>query len=102
MSNRLTLQNILEELLPSKEVYFQPPESVKMKYPAFVYTLDDIPSDYADDYQYKTYERYLVTYITKNPDDPLVSFLWDAKGFRFDRRFCSDNLHHFVYMYTFY
>ena len=42
MASRLDLQTFLEELLESKNVYFQPPESVKMKYPAIVYALDDI------------------------------------------------------------
>lgn len=37
MASRLDLQTFLEELLESKNVYFQPPESVKMKYPAIVY-----------------------------------------------------------------
>lgn len=102
MSRRLELQTLLEQLLGTRQVYFQPPESIKMKYPCIVYTIDDIPVEYADDYQYKTHERYLVTYITKDPDDSLVETLWKEKGFRFDRRFNSDNLHHFVYTFTFY
>lgn len=42
MASRLNLQTFLEEILESRNVYFQPPESVKMKYPAIVYALDDI------------------------------------------------------------
>ena len=48
MASRLDLQTFLEELLKSKNVYFQPPESVKMKYPAIVYALDDIENVHAD------------------------------------------------------
>ena len=48
MASRLDLQTFLEELLESKNVYFQPPESVKMNYPAIVYALDDIDNVQAD------------------------------------------------------
>ena len=34
---RLELQSVLEQTLGSRNVYFQPPASVKMKYPAIVY-----------------------------------------------------------------
>ena len=37
MANRLDLQALLEDLLGSRNVYYQPPESVKMNYPAIVY-----------------------------------------------------------------
>ena len=39
MGTRLELQNKLEELLGSRHVYFQPPESVKMEYPAIKYSM---------------------------------------------------------------
>ena len=48
MASRLDLQTFLEEILESRNVYFQPPESVKMKYPAIVYALDDIENVHAD------------------------------------------------------
>ena len=37
VDRRNDLQKLLVEVLGSKNVYFQPPESVKMKYPAIVY-----------------------------------------------------------------
>ena len=49
MANRLDLQALLEDLLGSRNVYYQPPESKKMNYPAIVYTLEDIESTFADD-----------------------------------------------------
>ena len=36
--------------------YFQPPESVKMSYPAIVYSLDDIDKTYANDGVYLSSE----------------------------------------------
>ena len=37
MGTRLELQSKLEEILGSRQVYYQPPETVKMEYPAIVY-----------------------------------------------------------------
>ena len=102
MANRLVLQELLESLLSSKEVYFQPPESVKMKYPCFVYSLENLPVQRADDSNYKVNERYLVRYITRNPDDSVIDDIIRVRGFAFERRYVADNLHHYVYTYTFY
>lgn len=102
MKNRTDLQAFLEELLGSKEVYFQPPMSLKMKYPCFRYSLENIPAAYANDNPYKTNERYLVMYITKNPDPALLTSITETKGFAFERYYAAENLHHYVYTYTFY
>ena len=42
MDSRLKLQELLEKLLESKNVYYQPPESKKMEYPAIKYSVDKI------------------------------------------------------------
>ena len=49
MRTRLELQSKLEELLGSRHVYYQAPESVKMEYPAIRYSRSDIDVDHADD-----------------------------------------------------
>ena len=55
MSRRLMLHELLCESLgcPNRgrecRVYFQPPSTVKMKYPAIVYALDDIENTFAND-----------------------------------------------------
>ena len=54
MPSRLELQTLLEEILGSRNVYFQPPESVKMNYPAIVYSLDDIENSFANDGVYSS------------------------------------------------
>lgn len=71
MANRLDLQALLEDLLGSRNVYYQPPESVKMNYPAIVYALEDIENTFADDGVYLSNRKYLVTVIDKNPDSSL-------------------------------
>ena len=52
MANRLELQAIFEDLRGSQNVYFQPPESIKLKYPAIVYSRSDIQNEHADDSVY--------------------------------------------------
>lgn len=94
MASRLFLQAQLEQLLGSPNVYFQPPESVKMNYPAIVYALDDLKNAHADDGVYLSYKRYSVTVIDKNPDSPFVDAVAKMQTCRFNRHYKSDNLNH--------
>ena len=97
MDQRLKIQKILEGILESKEVYFQPPENVRMKYPCFVYSLSGSESIYADDLRYYNSNRYTVTYITRNPDDGMYEKIMSLTNWRFDRPYTSDGLHHFTF-----
>ena len=47
MASRRELHEILVGILGSKNVYYEPPSSLLMKYPAIVYSLDDIDKRYA-------------------------------------------------------
>lgn len=102
MGNRLTLHNILVDLLGSPNAYFQPPESVKMKYPCFRYSVENIPASHADDIPYKTNNRYLVIYMTRDPDSDMPDKVVRVKGFAYERYYAADNIHHHVFTYTFY
>lgn len=101
MPSRLELQTLLENILGSRNVYFQPPESVKMKYPAIVYGLDDIENSFADDGVYLSKKKYLVTVIDEDPDSPIVDKVAALPTCRFNRRFQSDNLNHDVFILYF-
>ena len=65
MGTRLELQSKLEELLGSRQVYYQPPESVKMEYPAIVYSKSNIRTTNANDAKYSKINRYDITVISK-------------------------------------
>lgn len=97
MGSRLSLQGILEELLGSDHVYFQPPEDLKMTYPAIVYNLDDYYTLHADNQVYHKKRKYQVTAIYRNPDDDLPDKLADLVLCNFQRQFISENLIHDVY-----
>lgn len=97
MKSREELQTLLEELLDSEQVYFQAPESIKMKYPCIVYNLEDMFSRYADDTTYLLYTKYQITYMTKDPDDPKRFEIANLQKCRFNRHYVSDHINHYVY-----
>ena len=94
---RVELQRKLEGLLGSRNVYFQPPTTTKLSYPAIVYQLDTANDQHADDRLYRRLYRYSLTYITKNPEDPMTDKIDDLQYCTFNRFFASDNLNHYVY-----
>lgn len=97
MATRVDLQNALEELLGSRNVYYQPPESLKMNYPAIVYARKTIDNSYANNSVYKQNYAYEITVIDKNPDSEIVNKISKLPTCRFDRHFKSDNLNHDVF-----
>lgn len=97
MERRLDLHERLCTILGSRNVYFQPPETVKMQYPAIVYNLRDINRVHADDTGYIDQDEYTLTIIDRDPDSMIPRNV--LSGFslcRFDRWYAADNLNHFV------
>lgn len=103
MSRRMKLHDILCEILgcPNKgfdcRAYFQPPTSVKMKYPAIVYGLEDIDNKYANGKVYLSQRKYSVTVIDKDPDSLLVGKVAALPTCRFNRHYEKDNLNHDIF-----
>lgn len=103
MASRLELHEVLCEIINITEsdgdrhVYFSPPESVKMKYPAIVYSRKTIDNMHAGNSVYKQDYAYDVTVIDKNPDSEYVGKVSKLPKCRFDRHYKSDNLNHDVY-----
>lgn len=95
--SRLELHEILCDLLGSRNVYFQPPPTVMMKYDAIVYSLNDIDVKSADDMNYIRTKRYFVSAISKNPDSDLPDKLLELPYAEFDRFYTSDNLNHWAF-----
>lgn len=97
MGSRDELHTLLKELLGSRNVYFQPPASVLMKYPAIVYSRDDIDARHADNKVYTKTVAYSVTVIDKVPDSPVIDKIADLPMCSFDRHYVADNLNHDVF-----
>lgn len=97
MGTRLELQVSLESLLGTSNVYFQPPASITMEYPAIVYHRDDVDTEYADNSPYRKTKRYQVTVIDKDPDSLLPDKVSDLRMCSFSRQFKSGNLNHDIF-----
>ncbi len=94
MRSRLELQTKLEEISGTKHVYFTPPPSLKMEYPAIRYKRGKIDTRYADNKKYISMTRYDVTVISRRPMDPLVDKIMELPYCTHDRDYESDNLYH--------
>ena len=95
MSKRLELDSKFREILGSDNVYFQPPESMKINYPCIIYFKTSVPSRYANDMIYKYDQSYTVTVIDKDPDSEIPFTL--MKSFQYcklDNFYRTDNLNH--------
>lgn len=97
MGSRLDLQTKLETLLGNQNVYYQPPASVRMNYPAIVYYRSNIENRHADDDVYMQAYFYEVIVIDEDPDSEVVENISKLPGCRFDRHYTSDNLNHDVF-----
>lgn len=98
LSRRQQLQNLLEELLGDEDrVYFQPPDSAKIVYPAIVFQLDDIDTTHADNTPFVLRNRWSITYIDRNPEPEMPNKLAQLPTADFDRTYRADGLNHFVF-----
>ena len=71
MAERVELHEELCELIGSRNVYFNPPESVKMKYDAIRYSLGGKNLTHASNKIYRKVNLYEGVVITRNPDTTL-------------------------------
>lgn len=84
-------------MLGIENVYFNPPESVKMRYPACRYELGDIQNQHADNIVFRQHSSYTVTLIDFDPDSTLPEKMSKIPRARFNRHFVASNLHHWVF-----
>lgn len=96
MAKRIDLHNKLVELFESNNVYYKPPESLKMVYPCIRYTKDKIESIHADNINYRNINRYQIIVIDSKPDNPVIEKILCLPMTGYDRHYVSDNLNHDV------
>lgn len=97
MDRRLKLQALLESLLGSRNVYFQPPDNLAMEYPAIVYSRDYAYSASANNAPYVREKRYAITVIDQDPDSEFPDKIAALPKSTFSRHFESDDLNHDIY-----
>lgn len=96
MASRLELQTKLEELFENGNVYYQPPETVKIEYPAIIYSKADIDKKHADNSVYLLTKQYEIIVVDKKPDNPVIDKLLALPMCSYNRTYKSDNLNHDV------
>lgn len=94
---RLKLQEELEDIVGKGHVYFQPPSSIRMLYPAMVYNLSALEHRKANNSDYINYDEYECVYITPHHMPEVLEQLDAMQYSHFVRHFEEDNLHHYVY-----
>ena len=106
--DRLALQELLESVpgvsedgKGNKSVYFQPPENIRMTYPAIVYKRSKIYKKNADDDVHVQTYSYQVTVIDSDPDSSLVQYIAAMPRTRFENHFVVNGLNHDIFeIYT--
>lgn len=97
MTTRIDVQNMLEELIGSRNVYFQPPSSMRIDYPCIVYSIKSVDNKYANNDIYKQDYFYELILVDSNPDSEYFHKLCKNPNCRFRNTYISDNLNHFVF-----
>ena len=98
MASRLDLHEELCKILESRNVYYQPPASVLMKYDAIRYSLGGKDLKRANDLIYKSTNQYDCILITTNPDCELPDkLLAHFQMCSFGSPYVVDNLYHFPF-----
>lgn len=95
---RSELQKLLEDLLGSGNVYFQPPENRHISYPCIVYERDKNSVKRANNKLYHAIQGYQLTYIDHNPDSPTLKKLLELPLCSFERHFETSGLNHDVFV----
>lgn len=91
------LLHLLQQAVRHNRVYFQPPENLKIEYPAVVFHLSKIEIDHGSDVPYKGAKEYSVTLITKDPEPNVIDEILKIPYSSLDTSYISDGMNHFVF-----
>ena len=94
---RLELHEKFCEILGSRNAYYNPPESLKLKYPAIVYNPKPIDNSFANNGVYMQSQGYKVIVIDEDPEGVIAKKVSQLPTCRPISHFTSDNLVHDVF-----
>lgn len=97
---RAELHKKLCTMLGSRQVYYQPPEDVKMRYPAITYDLYRVNQRFAGDTNYRLMPAYSVTIIDRSTDLDWIDTMFATfeKYCSLERTYTADNLVHYSFI----
>ena len=96
-SRRIAFRDYLKTKTGVENLYFQPPESIKMKYPAIIYSISRVDNKFAENKIYLQFIAYQVIVIDKDPDSDIFKKMSRLPKCAFERSYTADNLNHFVF-----
>lgn len=96
MRTRIELHNQLKTLLGSDNVYYQPPENIKIQYPAIIYAKKNIDVINANDSIYYKNIDYSITVLDTRPDNKVIDKILSLNNARFERHYFMNSLNHDV------
>ena len=91
------LQQMFMSILGTSNVYFQPPENTKIKYPCILFELNNVDTRKADDMDYLSHDRYAVTLIHRDPENTVWREIKKLPYCDLDRVYVAENLYHYVF-----
>lgn len=94
---RIALHELLVSVLGSENVYFQPPESLQLRFPAIIYSRSELNNRFADNSVYSRDNAYEVIVVDQNPDSEIVQRISELPFCRFNRHYRSDHMNHDVF-----
>jgi hypothetical protein len=98
MASRLELHEELCELLGSRNVYFQPPESIIMKYRCIRYSKSNPNLKHANNKVYSNINKYEGVVIDADPDCEIPNELLNHfEMCSLGKPYTSNNLNHFPF-----
>lgn len=103
MNDRLELDEVLAGIIGITEsdgdrhIYLNPPPSVRMRYPAIKYSLNNIDSKFANNGVYKLSPSYQVILIDEDVDTKYLEPILRIPSCRFNRFYIADGLNHWVF-----
>lgn len=98
MDNRLELQAKLEAVIGNKNVYFQPPASIRLEYPCVIYSIGSGEANHADNKVYRYTHNYEIIFIYKKPTLSIIEQMMEEfEMCKLTRAYSSDNLNHYAF-----
>lgn len=96
MDRKQKLKLELAEASGTSNIYFQPPENAKMKYPCVVCNFESIYTEKADNRSYIKSNRYDVTYISRRESEDIANRIVDSfMNINMNRAYTAENLYHY-------
>lgn len=98
MTDRMILQKKLCSILGTNNVYFEPPENIKLNYPCFIYFSGSPFTSSANNKLYLFTNSYNVTYIDINPCTDIIKIMLSNFDYiTTGSSFVNDGLHHYTF-----